>query len=95
MRNRLLLGLATVAAVVLALVLAMAVFFRVEHVQVSGAEQYSAEQIKEASGIQDKSSLFSLNLFHAVAKIQSLDYVKDVRIGIHLPNTVWIEITEV
>ncbi len=94
-RNRLLLHLATVAAVVLALVLAMAVFFKVEYVTVSGVSQYTEWDIKEASGIQDGDSLFSLGLPSAAAKVKALPYVKDVRIGIKLPHTVLIEVTEV
>ena len=95
MRNRLLLRLATVGAVVLALVLAMSVFFRVEHIQVSGMDQYTAWDISLASGIHQGDSLFSLELPAAAAKIKELDYVKDVRIGIRLPNMVIIDITEV
>ena len=95
MRNRLLLRLATVGAVVLALVLAMSVFFRVEHIQVSGMDQYTAWDISLASGIHQGDSLFSLQLPAAAAKIKELDYVKDVRIGIRLPNMVIIDITEV
>lgn len=95
MRNRLLLRLATVAAIVLALVLAMAVFFKVEHIHVSGMDQYTAWDISEASGIEKGESLFSLGLPGAAAKIKALPYVKDVRIGIKLPNMVMIEITEV
>ena len=95
MRNRLLLRLATVIAIVVALVLCMAVFFRVEHIQVSGMEQYSAWDISQASGIKQGDSLFSLGLPGAAAKIKALNYVKDVRIGIKLPNIVMIEITEV
>lgn len=95
MRNRLLLRLATVAAVVLALVLAMSVFFRVEHIQVSGMDQYTAWDISQASGIKKGDSLFSLGLPGAAARIKELDYVKDVRIGIRLPNMVIIDIAEV
>ncbi len=95
MRNRLLLRLATVGAIVLALVLAMSVFFRVEHIQVSGMDQYTAWDISLASGIHQGDSLFSLELPAAAAKIKELDYVKDVRIGIRLPNMVIIDITEV
>ena len=95
MRNRLLLRLATVAAIVLALILAMAVFFRVEHIQVSGMNQYTAWEISEASGIEKGDSLFSLGLPGAAARIKELDYVKDVRIGIRLPNMVIIEVTEI
>ena len=95
MRNRLLLRLATVAAIVLALVLAMSVFFRVEHIQVSGLKQYTAWDISQASGIKQGDSLFSLGLPGAAARIKELNYVKDVRIGIRLPNMVIIDITEV
>ena len=95
MRNRMLLRLATVAAVVLALVLAMAVFFRVEHIHVSGMDQYTAWDISQASGIEKGESLFSLGLPGAAAKVKALPYVKDVRINIKLPNMVLIEITEV
>lgn len=95
MRNRLLLRLATVAAIVLALVLAMSVFFRVEHIQVAGMDQYTAWDISQASGIRQGDSLFSLGLPGAAARIKALPYVKDVRIGVKLPNMVVIEITEV
>ena len=95
MRNRLLLRLATVAAIVLALVLAMSVFFRVEYIQVSGMEQYTAWDISQASGIKEGDSLFSLGLPGAAARIKELNYVKDVRIAIRLPNMVIINITEV
>ena len=95
MRNRLLLRLATVVAIVVALVLCMAVFFRVEHIQVSGIEQYTAWDISQASGIKQGDSLFSLGLPGAAARVKALNYVKDVRIGVKLPNIVMIEITEV
>lgn len=94
-RNRLLLRLATVIAIVLALVLAMSVFFRVENIQVSGLDQYTAWDISQASGIQKGDSLFSLSLPGAAARIQELDYVKEVRIGIKLPNTVIIDVVEI
>lgn len=95
MRNRLLIRLVSVVAIVVALVLAMSVFFRVENIQVSGMDQYTAWDISQASGIAQGDSLFSLGMPAAAARIQALPYVKDVRIGIKLPNTVMIEITEV
>lgn len=94
-RNRLLLRLATVAAVVIATVLAISVFFKVEHIQVSGTEKYSAWDISQASGIREGDNLMSFGIAGAAAKIKALPYVKDVRIGIKLPNTVLITVTEV
>lgn len=94
-RNRFLLRLATVAAVVLAMVLAMSVFFKVENFEVSGMDQYTAWDISQASGIKTGDSLLSLGIPNAAAKIQALPYIKNVRIGIKLPNTVTIAVTEV
>ena len=94
-RNRFLLRLATVAAVVLALVLGMSIFFKVHQVTVSGAVKYTPWEIREASGIQDGDALLSLSEARITAKIRAnLPYVGDVRVGIKLPDTVNIEIVE-
>lgn len=94
-RNRFLLRLATVVAVVLAMLLGMAIFFKVETVTVSGVEKYTAWDIKQASGIQEGDSLLSLSDAKISGKIiTALPYVKQARAGIKLPNTVNIEIEE-
>ena len=94
-RNRFLLYLATVAAVVLAVVLGMSIFFKIGQVNVSGAEKYTPWEIKEASGIQDGDPLLSISEAKITARIRTkLPYVGDVRIGIKLPDMVNIEITE-
>ncbi len=94
-RNRFLLRLATVVAVVLAMVLGMAIFFKVETVTVSGVEKYTAWDIKQASGIQEGDSLLSLSDAKISGNIiTALPYVKQARAGIKLPNTVNIEIEE-
>ena len=97
-RNRLILHLATVAAVVLALVLGLSVFFKVDadKITVSGTEKYSAWDIANASGISDGDNLITFSRARAAGKIKkALKYVKDVRIGIKLPDTVYIDIVEV
>ncbi len=94
-RNRFLLHMATVLAVVLAVVLVMSIFFKVGQVMVSGAEKYTPWEIKEAAGIQDGDALLALSEAKITARIQEkLPYVGDVRVGIKLPNTVNIEIKE-
>ena len=50
-RNRLLLQLLIICASVLAMVLAMSVFFKVDVIKVSGAKAYSEWDVREASGI--------------------------------------------
>lgn len=95
-RHRMLLRLATVAAIVLAIVLAMSVFFKVENIEVAGASNYTPWQISQASGINQGDHLMSFGVAGAAAKIQeNLPYISKVRIGIRLPNTVVIQVTEV
>ena len=94
-RDRLLIQLLTVTAVVAALVLGMSVFFKVKTITVAGAETHSAWAIREASGISEGDSLLTFSKAKASAKIQAqYAYVDDVRIGIKLPDTVIIYIEE-
>lgn len=94
-RNRFLLQLVTVVAVVVALLLGLSIFFKAKNVVVSGAEKYSAWQIRQASGIQDGENLLTVNAAKVSGRIKTeLPYVDQVRVGIKLPDTVCIEIDE-
>ncbi len=94
-KYRFLLYLATVIAVVLAIVFGMSIFFKVSTVTVTGNEKYSAWDIREASGIQDGENLLSISEPKISNSITSkLSYVNKVRVGIKLPDTVKIEIVE-
>ena len=94
-RNRFLLRLVTVAAVVLALTLGMAIFFKVKNITVSGMEKYTAWDIRQASGIQEGENLLTISDARIGGRITTaLPYVKHARVGIKLPDTVNIEIVE-
>ncbi|MBR2311442.1 MAG: FtsQ-type POTRA domain-containing protein [Oscillospiraceae bacterium] len=94
-RNRVILRVVTVVAVVLALIFGISIFFKVETVTVAGCQKYSAAEVKEASGIREGDNLLGLNDAHITSSIiGALPYVKRVRVGIKLPNTVKIEIVE-
>ncbi len=94
-RNRFLLRLATVVAVVLALLFGMSIFFKVKTVTVTGMNKYTAWDVREASGIQDGENLLTISEPKLSSNIKSrLPYVDKVRIGIKLPDTVRIEIKE-
>lgn len=94
-RNRFLLQLVTVVAVVAALLLGLSIFFKAQKVVVAGAGKYSQWQIREASGVQDGENLLTINAAKVSARIRSkLPYVSEVRVGIRLPDTVCIEIEE-
>lgn len=97
-RNRLMLQLATVAAIVLALLLSISVFFKVdaEKIKVSGNLKYSEWEIVQASGLTGGENLLTFSHAGAAGKIiLELDYIDSVRIGIKLPDTVMIEVHEV
>jgi len=96
-RNRFLLHLATAAAAVLALFVVMSIFFKVDEnkILISGAEKYTLWEVREASGIQNGDGLLGLSRAKISARIRTrLPYVDTVRVGIKLPDTVHIEITE-
>ena len=95
-RNRLLVQLISIVAMVLALVLCLSIFFRVKTITVTGANAYSAWAIREASGVEEGDYLLTFSKARACAKIKAeLPYVATVRIGIKLPDTVNIVIEEI
>ena len=101
-RMQLMLRLLTVVAVVLALMFCLSIFFKVdadeEHgkITVSGNVRYDAWDVREASGLNGGEYLLSLNKGRIAKRIMSeLPYVDSVRIGISLPDTVHIYITEI
>lgn len=94
-RNRFLLQLATVVTIVLALLFGMSIFFKVEDVQISGTVKYDAWAVREASGILDGENLLTLSKPRVSSNIlSSLPYIDTVRVGIRLPDTVIIQVTE-
>ena len=94
-RNRLIIQLVTVTAVVLALVIGLSVFFKVEHIYVSGAKVYSESSITEVCGISKGDNLLTFSHARAAALIQAnRPYVREVRFGIKLPDTVNIIVEE-
>ena len=93
--NRLLIQLVAVLAIALAVTMGLSVFFKVETVVVYGNEAYSAWTVQEAAGLEGGENLLSFGRTKACGKIKTnLPYVKSVRIGITLPDTVNIYIEE-
>lgn len=94
-RRRFVVQMATVGGVVLAMVLGLSVFFKVETITVTGAQAYSPWDVREASGISEGDNLLSFGNVRAGALIKAnLPYVEQVRIGIKLPDTVNIIVKE-
>ena len=94
-RRRFVVQMITVTACVVAFVLALSVFFKVETITVTGADVYSAWAIREASGISEGDKLLTFSHARAGAQIKAnLPYVNTVRFGIKLPGTVNIIVEE-
>lgn len=94
-RNRFILHLISIVAVVLALTFGISLFFTVKNVEVSGTEKYTPWQIREASGIQEGENLLSVSEARLSSRIEdNLPYVNKVRVKIRLPDTVCIYIEE-
>ena len=94
-QHRFVVQMVTVLAVVVAFVLALSVFFKVENVTVTGADVYSAWAVREASGIAEGDNLLTFSHARAGAQIMAnLPYVESVRFGIKLPDTVNIIVEE-
>lgn len=94
-RNRFLLQLATVGAVVIAVLFGMSIFFKVKNVEISGAAKYDAYKIRQESGIIEGENLFTVNKKRISAKVlKEFPYVDEVQVGIRLPDTVVIRVKE-
>lgn len=94
-RNKLLVQLLSVTAVVAALIIGMSIFFKVERITVAGNESYDEWSVRDASGISEGDNLLTFSRAKATAQIiAELPYVDTARIGIKLPDTVIIYIEE-
>ena len=77
------------------LVAALTLFFRVDTIVVTGQSRYTAQEIQEASGIQQGDNLLLLNKYNASGSIaQQLPYIEEIRIHKELPDTLRIEVQE-
>ena len=82
-------------AIVAAIVLGVAIFFRVNIVDVQGNVIYSADQVREASGVEVGDNLLMVNRAAINGNIPArMPYVQDVSVGLILPDTVVIRIKE-
>lgn len=78
-----------------AIAVALALFFKVDKVTVTGNNRYSADKIVEAAGIQTGDNMFFLNKYKASEQITTaLPYVETVQIRRQLPDTLVVTVTE-
>lgn len=82
-------------AVVAAVVLGVAIFFRVHAVEVQGNRIYSTEQVITASGLEEGDNLLLVNRAAVAGGIKArMPYVRDVSVSPIMPDTIVIQIRE-
>ena len=85
----------TLALMVVAVVMALILFFKVENIRVEGEAQYSEQEIRKAAGVQIGDNLYLINKSKASDHVfGTLPYVRKVRIYRELPSTLIIEVQE-
>ena len=87
--------LLTFVVICSAISVALALFFKIETVHVTGNERYEDGAVLEASGIQIGGNLFLMNKFNAAENITAaLPYIETVQIRRQIPTTLQIDVTE-
>ncbi len=94
-RGKLLWKLVSMVTVVAAIFMGLSVFFRVDTIAVAGADKYTPWMIRQASGVQIGDPLLSIGEARVASRIRmELPFVDDIKVGIRLPGTVEIQVTE-
>ena len=74
---------------------AMAIFFKVEKIEVSGNSRYTSQQVVDVCGVEQGDNLFFMNKYEVAGRIsQALPYVESVSINRKLPESLCIRVTE-
>lgn len=75
--------------------LALAMFFKIEDIEISGSSRYTNQQITAAAEVKVGDNLFFLNKYDAAARIRrQLPYVETVQFRRVLPNKLVVQVTE-
>lgn len=84
------------AFLVIAVVTAMGLFFKISAITVVGGKKYTDQEIIGASGLETDSSILFVNMSGAEVRIKNaLPYVDSVKVTRKLPGTVVITVTEI
>jgi len=92
--RRLTLVLAALALVVGAAVATRSSLLDVDRVEVTGAEQTSAEAVLRAAAVEPGEPLVSVDLEAAARRVEQLPWVDDVTVARRWPSTVEVQVSE-
>jgi len=81
--------------IVAVFVLGIAIFFKVNEIEVQGNSLYSVQQVVDASGIEKGDNLMTISKSAAAGRIMAaLPYIEEVRITRSLPDKVVLSVKE-
>lgn len=81
--------------VVVMVLSALIMFFRVKIVNITGAHRYSDAEILSIAGVSDGQNMFLMNKYRMAEKlIRELTYLEDVHISRNFPDTLIIDLKE-
>ncbi len=87
--------LVIMAGVVVAVLLSMIIFFRVDNIVVRGSSYYTEEEVVQVCGVATGDNLLTLSRGKISGSIMApLKYVESVKVERQLPNTLVIYVTE-
>ena len=82
-------------AISAAIIVAMTLFFRVDHVIVTGQQRYTSEEIVAATGVEMGDNLYLMDKNSIVAgMLEQLPYIENIRISRKLPDTLLVDVRE-
>ncbi len=80
--------------VALFIIICLAIFFRIDNIEVIGSSRYSKEKILSITGIEKGLSLYEVGDGNLEKLYGKLSYISDAHITRKLPDTVIISVTE-
>ena len=86
---------ASALIIVVTVLAALIMFFRVKIVNITGAHRYSDEEILSVAGVSDGQNMFLMNKYRMAEKLlDRLPYLEDAHISRDLPDTLKIDLKE-
>ncbi|MCR5663877.1 MAG: FtsQ-type POTRA domain-containing protein [Oscillospiraceae bacterium] len=88
-------GLVTFIVIVVAMIFAMSVIFRVSEIRVEGNEHYTDQEIINATGLEEGDNIFFFDKFATISRAYTkLPYLEEVTVDRQLPGVVTLTVVE-
>ncbi len=94
-KNGVFFGFVSVILIIIAMILALTVFFKISHIEVQGDTRYTQEEVISATELRTGTNMFFFNKFTTIKKMfLKLPYLEEIQIRRHLPDTISITVKD-